>query len=290
MANPRCAHGAQIPELYTREMFDTSQVNPKINVSSFSSHMEMQCKFNTKNIAKYISLDPTLKRGIACVTRGMLRRSLIVKKKKKPTSCAFQNSIDVDVMLYGDRPKPTRVNVKIFSNEKGTVQLSGCKECRDGNEAIHRLITELDRPHYVWKDGKMELVSMYVGEIRPIGVTIDMINTDLRLDMKIDRDKLFDHLINSGIKCKLDKCSHDSVDISYYIEGKDKPIAIFVFESGAILITGSKNHHQLGQAYNFLMEIIDPIKEMIREVGADTINKVTSMGKYQDLLMAPPTK
>jgi len=63
--------------------------------------------------------------------------------------------------------------------------------------------------------------------------------------------KLYNKLISQKYECKYDPNNHASVDIKYVIND-EKSISIFVFESGAINITGANDCTQVVDAYNFI--------------------------------------
>jgi hypothetical protein len=86
---------------------------------------------------------------------------------------------------------------------------------------------------------------------------IEMINTNFNGLYQINRNKLFQLLLDSDIDVTFDPIIHASVNIKYLLkEYPHKAISIFVFESGSITIAGSNSYNELIEAYEFIGKFI----------------------------------
>lgn len=107
-----------------------------------------------------------------------------------------------------------------------------------------------------------------------------MINSNFRVDYKIDRKKL-DRILkkNHGhntkdktigyVKSKYDPTGgHSCVNIKYKYD-ENNTISIFVFQTGAIIITGAKNYSQIMSAYIFIDKILKRYMDEIKIIDLD---------------------
>ena len=86
-------------------------------------------------------------------------------------------------------------------------------------------------------------------------IKIVMINSNFKMKFKIDRENLYQIVNDKKIECSYEPCTHACVNIKY-IYKNIKKISIFVFESGAIIITGANNSDHILEAYNFINELL----------------------------------
>jgi TATA-box binding protein (TBP) (component of TFIID and TFIIIB) len=219
-------------------------VLPKyLNVSTISLSFQMKTTVNIDNIAKYVSLDEN---GICSIDyKGELRSLNDKKKKKKRKENNFYNSITMEIMGCGDKS----INFKIFKN--GGVQAAGCKNMLDGDYAINTLITTLNTELAIFDDEKkcMTEIKFIDSPIEICELKINLININFKLKFCINRESLHKILLASKTPCSYEKCKHAGVKIEFTPKKKDKPISIFIFESGSIVITGSKNEHHILEGY-----------------------------------------
>jgi len=123
----------------------------------------------------------------------------------------------------------------------------------------------------------------YITEPKAIGiydVKIRMINSNFKLNYKIDRKKLARFLRkNHGrntrntdlgyIECKYEPTGgHSCVNIKYQYDDKSKP-SIFVFQTGAIIITGAKNLHHIIMSYKFINKVLNKYYDEIKIIELD---------------------
>lgn len=85
---------------------------------------------------------------------------------------------------------------------------------------------------------------------------IRMINTNFNIGFQINREKLYQLLIENGFDVSFDPIVHACVNIKYTISELNKTVSIFVFESGSITIAGSNSCEQILYTYNFINKFI----------------------------------
>jgi effector-binding domain-containing protein len=86
---------------------------------------------------------------------------------------------------------------------------------------------------------------------------IEMINTNFNGQYQINRNKLFQLLLEKDIDVSFDPIIHASVNIKYeLLNANSKSISIFVFESGSITIAGSNSYDEVLEAYEFICKFI----------------------------------
>lgn len=253
----------------------------------FISTITLDCKLHTKiyvhTFAKNIEL---CKDGIVSIKYGKRndiatnRTIVIIKAKKKPSKKIFYNQVTI-LMKPTNNPDRNYINIKVFKN--GSLQMTGCKDMEDFNNVSDRLIRILKKG----KDINGQHFK-YIKEPKKIGVfdvRIRMINSNFRLDYKIDRKILArllrkNHSLKSKdpdlgyIEHKYDPTGgHSCVNIKFHYDENNRP-SIFVFQTGAIIITGAKNLHHIIKAYRFVKEILDRYYHEIKiiELDPDEVN------------------
>ena len=243
------------------------------------STMCASCKLNTKldiiNIENYLQLNPndilTVKRS-----KDRIRTLLTIKskpkrvkklenniKQKDTTKNHFYNQITVVIRIddgeIKDINKVPKINVKLFKN--GSVQMSGCKTVNGINIVLNKLIIRL-------KEVKAKIENGIINEIAFIedsdNITIkdfkiDMINSNYKLKMQINRNKLYDLLIKKKIKSAYEPCIRACVIIKYIPKNdnnENKEVSIFVFQKGNILIAGARSKSHILSSYDYINNII----------------------------------
>ena len=84
-------------------------------------------------------------------------------------------------------------------------------------------------------------------------IKIRMINSNFSIGFKVNRDQLYQLLLSENVDCRYEPCVHACVNIKYKYDAENV-ISIFIFESGAIIITGAKNKDHIIKAYNFTVD------------------------------------
>ena len=111
------------------------------------------------------------------------------------------------------------------------------------------------------EDGKINEIK-FIDNHDKITVTdfkIDMINSNYKVNMQIDRSKLYNLLLKKKIKSSYEPCIRACVIIKYTpLENNDeeKEISVFVFQKGNIIITGARTKNHILAASNYINNIL----------------------------------
>ena len=213
------------------------------------------------------------------VNKTKLRTLIPIKIKKRRTkkkisvkSNPFYNQITVVVRVfegeYDDLEKEKKLNVKLFKN--GSVQISGLKKLEYGNRALNKLIYRLSQVKAKLTESKIEEIK-FVEDSNKLGVfnfNIYMINSNYRVNMQIDRSKLFHLLLKKKIKASYEKCIRACVIVKYTptkMNTEEKEVSIFIFEKGNIIITGARNINHIFDSYEYINDILlNHIEDVIK--------------------------
>jgi len=290
-----------------KEFLDTKkEINNLPNGISIST-MCATCKLNTElnidNIEQYLQLNIndviTVKRSTTSI-RSLLTQKIKNKRTKKimqPIKTKvinyFYNQITV-VIRVNDGPtedinNEPRINLKLFKN--GSVQMSGCKSVKNINIVLNKLIHKL-------KEAKAKIIDNNIMEINFIdnpelltinNFKIDMINSNYQVNMKIDRDKLYNLLKSRNIKCSFEPCIRACVVVKYTplnFNPEEKQVSIYIFLKGNIIITGARDRDHIIAAYKYINNILinhadeiniiddDKNEKMILDIYDDLKNKI----------------
>lgn len=261
------------------------------------STITLNCKLGTNvhvdAFAKYIKLKPkevvSVKYGKR--TDNATNRSIIViKSKKKPSKRNFFNQVTI-MMQPQNNLERNPMNIKVFKN--GSLQVTGCKDMDDFFNVGNTLVKVLKRGRTIKKKEKKVKVD-FIEDPDAIGLyetSIRMVNSDFKLNYKVDREKLFKLLKKNHrpgtkdkdlgvIECKYEPTAgHSSVDIKYHYDEKTKP-SIFIFQTGSVIITGWKAYPQLIAAYNFTIKLLNKYLDQIKIVEIDREAAKIELAKY----------
>jgi TATA-box binding protein (TBP) (component of TFIID and TFIIIB) len=231
-----------------------------VSISTMTIVCRINTKFICKNIAKYIDLSQDTILSVKCGKTGdpKTNRSLIIKNsnagKKKKKKNVFYNQVSMYVPVK-DKDKKKPVNLKVFSN--GALQMTGCKSVDNGIEVLTKAITALSKIKATVSLKKNKIIERPFATNPEIldmnnieNLNVAMINSNFNIEFKIDRAKLYNLLISQDYECFYDPVKHACVNIKY--NNIIKPISIFVFEKGSIIITGVKDCSQIQDAYTFI--------------------------------------
>lgn len=207
------------------------------------------------------------------------RTIVILKTKKKPSAKNFYNQVTI-LMKPTNNTQHSYINIKVFKN--GSLQMTGCKDMDDFFNVTTTLIDVLKRGRDIEVKGKKTHLS-FVEEPDKIGIfdiRIRMINSNFNLGYKVDRKKLArilkkKHRINTKdkeigyVECKYEPTGgHSCVNIKYQYDENNKP-SIFVFQTGAVIITGAKNLSHIIKAYEFIIKILNKYHNEVRIIDLD---------------------
>ena len=239
----------------------------------FISTMCAKCKLNTNldldNIYNYLPLDTndilTVK-----INNEKIRSLIPVKQKKRRTkkdtlkkNSPFYNQVTIVVRVnegdYDDLDKVKKLNLKLFKN--GSIQISGLKKVSYTNRALNKLAFRLAQiKALLLEDEIREIKFIDSTDIIDINdFSIYMINSNYKVNMMIDRNKLFKLLLQKKIKASYEKCIRACVIVKFTpvaFNEEEKEISIFIFEKGNIIITGARNLNHIIESYNYINNIL----------------------------------
>ena len=281
---PKCYNAPkqdQIQKLLTRAVneLEINKLPEEVIISTMTIVCNIDTTFLCGNIARYIDLSTS---GVQSVTHGRAgdaetNRSILPKKighgKKKKKKNIFFNQVSIYVSVKGKK-KP--VNVKLFSN--GAIQMTGCKTIEDAVEAINKILPELQIIKAIINYDTLKIEDKPFATdttiLEPKNVKnfrIAMINSNFKIDFYVDRSKLYNLLLEEKYDCYYEPIKHACVNIKY--NHPDKIISIFVFERGAIIVTGARNCSQILDGYMFINKyLLKHHKQILKHDGLTNSN------------------
>ena len=257
---------------------DKSEINnlpAGMGVSTMCASCKLNTLVNIVNIEKYFQLNSD---DILTVKMNKERLRTIILTKKKPkrqrknenklihkdtTKNYFYNQITVVMRIdsgpcqdLNDAPK---INIKLFKN--GSVQMSGCKSVKNINIVLNKLIYKLKEIKAIMDDGKLNIIEFIdePNKITVLNFKIDMINSNYKVNMQIDRDKLYNLLLKKKIKSSYEPCIRACVIIKFTPceqNSEFKEVSIFVFQKGNIIITGARSRSHIISSYEYMNNIL----------------------------------
>tara|TARA_B110000208_G_scaffold12077_1_gene14903 strand:- start:753 stop:1529 length:777 start_codon:yes stop_codon:yes gene_type:complete len=242
---------------YLNDNYDFTKL-PDVKISTISACCILNATFDLDAIYNNFELN---KNNIISIKHGSNKKSLEeIKKKHKRV---FYNQLTLE--LYSNFSKK-KINLKLFKN--GSIQMCGCKHVNDCIDVLEKLIENLNSKYYINEDNIKIEKSFIESEDVTILDSIDkfkitLINSNFSINFSINREKLYNILIKEKMNCRLEPCIHACVNIKYDINPDRKPISIFVFQSGSIIITGAKFIEDIISSYAFITEKISKNKDNI---------------------------
>jgi TATA-box binding protein (TBP) (component of TFIID and TFIIIB) len=277
---------------------EISKLPNGLNVSTMCASCKLGTTVNILNIEKYMSINLD---DILCVkkTKDNQRTLIPIKIKNVRASTkdknvkevkSFYNCITVVIRvntgIIKDWDTEPKINLKIFRN--GSIQMSGCKSLMNINIVLNKLLIKLRNVKAITKDGEMVEKPFIddLANLKIIDFKIDMINSNYKVNMNINREKLYKLLIQKKIKSRFEPCNRACVIIKHTSEIlniDNKEISIFIFQKGNIIITGARARNQIISAYNFINKILithhDEIAQINELQEEDLINRI-----YNDII------
>jgi len=244
-----------------------------ISISTMCATCKINTELNIDNIEKYLQLNTdnvlTVKRNATSI------RSLLVQKNKHKRQLKqlvvpknkiinyFYNQITIVMRVteghYDDINMEPRINLKLFKN--GSIQMSGCKLLKNINIVLNKLLQRLVEIKATIIDNKLHIIKFVTNQemLTISNFKIDMINSNYQVNMKIDRDKLYNLLKKKNIKCSYEPCIRACVVVKYTpltFNPDDKQVSVYIFLKGNIIITGARHRDHIIGAYNYINDIL----------------------------------
>jgi TATA-box binding protein (TBP) (component of TFIID and TFIIIB) len=257
-----------------QKIFSLNGLPSNMIISTISVTGKINCKINLDNINKYVKLSNDYIISIKYAGKFRYLESRKSKAKKKDLKC-FENQLTMEIRVSHNK----QINIKLFKN--GSFQMTGCKSINDCNIVLNKLISRLKNKIAIYDSTTNKIVEKPFiedidngnsEEVKVYGFKIDMINSNFSVNYLINREILYNILLNNKVNCRYEPCIHACVNIKYSIENdpNNKIVSIFVFQSGNIIITGAKNKDQIYKAYDYIMGVLNENYNKI--VKKDLIN------------------
>jgi len=238
-----------------------------ISISTMCASCKLNTNINIINIEKYFQLNLndilTIKNNDEKIKtllpiKSKKKRIRKIENKKDISKNYFYNQITIETRINHDNDHIFKINMKLFKN--GSIQMSGCKSINDINIVLNKLIIRLKEIKAIREDNKIiekNFISNF--DINVIDFKIDMINTNYKVNIQIDREKLYNLLLQKKIKASYEPCIRACIIIKYIppIENIDnKEVSIFIFQKGNIIITGARCKNHILSSYNYINNIL----------------------------------
>jgi TATA-box binding protein (TBP) (component of TFIID and TFIIIB) len=286
-----------------KEYLDITKEIDNLPIGISISTMCATCKLNTEldidNIEHNLQLN---KNDIITVKRSTtsIRTLLMQKKKNKRTKKNvqpiktkvinyFYNQITVVIRINegetDDINNEPRINLKLFKN--GSVQMSGCKSIKSINIVLNKLINKLKEIKAKIIDNKIIEIK-FIENVEALSINhfkIDMINSNYQVNMKIDRDKLYNILKSRNIKCSFEPCIRACVVIKFTpttFNIEEKQVSIYIFLKGNIIITGARDREHIIEAYTYINNLLITHADEINIIDDDK-NEQIILNIYEDI-------
>ncbi len=287
----------EIKDLINYKKYEVDNLPKGVSISTMCCSAKLGCDVITDNIQKYMTLNENDVLTVKVNNddkRSLLETKVKSKKKKvtvkKTKQQKFYNQITIVMRIFEGETEDInlekKINVKIFKN--GSIQMSGCKRIEEVNIVINKLIHKL-------KEKKMKMTEEGISEIcfidDPAKINvhdykIDMINSNYRVNLQIDRSKFYNLLLKKKVSASYEKCIRACVIIKYCPKEEnplEKEISIFVFQKGNIIITGAKSRNHISTAYQYLNKIILEHVEEISKKNEKEEEEIL-LGLYDEII------
>lgn len=195
----------------------------------------------------------------------------------------FFNQITIVMNIPVDYNSPTTkdVNIKLFKN--GSIQVSGIKSIPQCNIMINKLVELLKGEYCVFVDqdnshcpfgtpDSTPKIIRYIesDHVNILNIKLNMINTMFQYQTKINRSQLYmrlielkmTNLLEPSTRLKYQPDIHAPVHVKIDL-GNKKPVTVFVFESGKILIMAAKRRENIIDAYNYINKLLEENHEYV---------------------------
>lgn len=255
---------------------DLTKLPENVTISTMSATCSLGVDVELANIFNYMKLN---KKYISTIKYKGEIKSLEKqsKRKRKKTVKSFQNQLTVEIRPDIENLPDNKISIKIFKN--GSIQMSGVKSLYACNLALIKLIDSISKEYGVIVDGKINDIK-FVSDKTKIKINrykVDMINSNFNINYEVNRENLYNILLNKKIECRYEPSIHACVNIKFRPTNSIKNISIFVFQSGHIIITGAKNINNIAESYNYITNLLEEHqseieKSKISDILFDNIN------------------
>jgi len=243
-----------------KKIYNFNILPSELKLSTFSACCKLNIDIIFNNIFKYLELEEykinTIKYCNNYVTHLCRDPKPIKTKKKKRPPKIFYNQLTF--IIYSNYSKKN-INTKLFKN--GSIQMSGCKHIEDIINIINILKDKLNNTRAIIENNIIiEKPFINDRDNKKINISdfkISLINTNFKIPFKVEREIFYNILIRDRINCRYEPCKHACVNIKYTLSTDENiKASIFVFQSGHIIITGTKTINVIIEAYEYIKKLL----------------------------------
>jgi len=284
-------------DLINVDEYEINNLPEGINISTMCASCKINTKLNINNIEKYLIIndnDIIAKK----ISNEKIETLLPLKKKKKRHNILnhsqdnnknyFYNQITIIIRVtsgsYIQLDKEPRINMKLFKN--GSIQMSGCKSVNNINIALNKIINKMKALETSEFPFFESIDTLKISDFK-----MDMINSNYKINMQIDRTKLHNLLTKKKIRSTYEQCIKACVIIKISNQTLannlvtiNKDISIFIFQKGNIIINSAKSKEQIINSYNYINNILNTHKDDIIKKDDQIENDI--IFKYYNEIMA----
>tara|TARA_B100000768_G_scaffold179128_1_gene196175 strand:+ start:84 stop:1247 length:1164 start_codon:yes stop_codon:yes gene_type:complete len=204
-----------------------------VNVSTMTaSIIKTELKFDFNNIFNYLPLSSD---DVLAVVRNQEEyRSIITMKKKKKKKVEkkkkrqFFNQYSVIIRINEGEcenlDNEKKINFKLFVN--GSIQMSGIKDLYSVNKALNKLVYVLGKQVGIKHDNKKKIERIkFVENVKDFdstGFKLNMINSNYKIRVKINRPHLYQLLLKKKINVTYEKAIRACVCVKYVVPVNNK--------------------------------------------------------------------
>ena len=243
-----------------------------LRISTMTAVGEMDTNMNLKNFL--INLQPNdfiryieTKQG----NKGYAKKN--AKKKRKITNKRKLFFNQGTLILFFDNKL---INLKIFSNDRAKIQVTGLLSEGQGLRLLDRVINYIiDMDSNFTADQKI----FNTENVKLFNFRIVMMNSDYDFKFKIDRELLFNDLLDEGYYTTYSPDGYPGVNSKYFWntnnycgicecesicngkgcgsgDGQCRRVTMAIFQSGKMIITGAQTMKQVEDSFNFINEFV----------------------------------
>jgi TATA-box binding protein (TBP) (component of TFIID and TFIIIB) len=274
---------------FTNSKYEIINLPKDINISTMCASCKLNNKINLYNIENYLKINDNnvITKKISNNNIETLLPIIKSKRKKKNQKNSnkknFYNQITIVMRvtngMYKNLIEEPKINMKLFKN--GSIQMSGCKNVYNINIALNKIINIIKKSCTT----EHSFIDDIKNDICINNFKIDMINSNYKYYIQIDRIKLHELLIKKKIRstyepcikaCVIIKIPNINPNINSNINNKD--ISVFIFQKGNIIINSAKSCEQIISTYNYINDILYTYKDDI--IKKDEQLEINDIFKY----------
>jgi len=249
----------EIKQYINIDDFHMNLIPYNLTISTMSLTCHLGTLLNTYNIYKYMVLEKDyivgIKSGFGIKFLPDVKNNF--KSITKNSSKNFFNQMTVIMNITEDK----YLNIKLFQN--GSLQITGCKKLEDANIILNKLIYKLKK-NFIIKNNENITDIKFVEDANILNVArfkIDLINTNFGMKYSINREQLYNILVENKIQCIISS-THACVNIKHK-NADNICVSIFVFQTGNIIITGAKCSENVSETYYYIIGFLNRNKHKI---------------------------